>query len=42
MTTISDVFATGLEQIRKSWGWFLVAGILNSPRIMGSTLECNV
>lgn len=28
MTTISDVFATGLEQIRKSWGWFLVAGIL--------------
>lgn len=28
MTTLSDVFATGLEQVRKSWGWFLVLGIL--------------
>lgn len=28
MTTISDVFAAGLEQVRKSWGWFLVCGIL--------------
>jgi len=28
MTTISDVFAAGLDQIRKSWGWFLVFGIL--------------
>jgi uncharacterized membrane protein HdeD (DUF308 family) len=28
MTYISDVFAAGLEQIRRSWGWFLVFGIL--------------
>jgi len=28
MTYISDVFAAGLEQVRKSWGWFLVCGIL--------------
>ena len=28
MSTLSDVFAAGLEQIRKSWGWFLVFGIL--------------
>ena len=28
MTTFSDVFAAGLEQVRKSWGWFLVFGIL--------------
>ena len=28
MTTISDAFAAGLEQVRKSWGWFLVFGIL--------------
>lgn len=28
MSTISDVFAAGLEQVRKSWGWFLVFGIL--------------
>ena len=28
MTTVSDVFAAGLEQVRKSWGWFLVLGIL--------------
>jgi len=28
MTTLSDVFAAGLEQVRKSWGWFLVFGIL--------------
>jgi uncharacterized membrane protein HdeD (DUF308 family) len=28
MTTVSDVFAAGLEQVRKSWGWFLVFGIL--------------
>ena len=28
MNTISDVFAAGLEQVRKSWGWFLASGIL--------------
>ncbi len=28
MTTISDVFAAGIEQVRKSWGWFLACGIL--------------
>jgi len=28
MTTISDVFAAGIEQVRKSWGWFLVCGSL--------------
>ena len=28
MTNLSDVFAAGLEQVRKSWGWFLTFGIL--------------
>lgn len=28
MTTAFDFFATGLEQVRKSWSWFLVLGIL--------------
>src|SRR5215470_10894353 len=28
MTTISDMFAAGLDQVRKSWGWFLAFGIL--------------
>jgi uncharacterized membrane protein HdeD (DUF308 family) len=28
MTDIPDVFATGLAQVRRSWGWFLVFGIL--------------
>lgn len=28
MTTVSDLFAAGLDQVRKSWGWFLVLGIL--------------
>jgi uncharacterized membrane protein HdeD (DUF308 family) len=28
MTTISNVLAAGIEQVRKSWGWFLVCGIL--------------
>jgi uncharacterized membrane protein HdeD (DUF308 family) len=28
MTYLSDVFAAGLEQVRKSWGWFLTFGIL--------------
>jgi uncharacterized membrane protein HdeD (DUF308 family) len=27
MTTVTDLFAAGLEQVRKSWGWFLVSGI---------------
>jgi uncharacterized membrane protein HdeD (DUF308 family) len=28
MPTISDIFAAGLEQVRKSWGWFLIVGVL--------------
>jgi len=28
MSSLSDVFAAGLEQVRKSWGWFLTFGIL--------------
>ena len=28
MTNISSVFQYGLEEIRKSWGWFLTFGIL--------------
>jgi uncharacterized membrane protein HdeD (DUF308 family) len=28
MATISDVFRTGMEEVRKSWAWFLVLGIL--------------
>jgi uncharacterized membrane protein HdeD (DUF308 family) len=28
MTNISDVFTAGIAEIRKSWGWFLVVGIL--------------
>jgi uncharacterized membrane protein HdeD (DUF308 family) len=28
MTTVSDVFAAGLERVRSSWAWFLVFGIL--------------
>ena len=28
MTTVTDFFAASLEQLRKSWGWFLVVGIL--------------
>jgi hypothetical protein len=27
MTTADDFFAAGLEQVRKSWSWFLVLGI---------------
>ena len=27
MTTATDLFAAGLNQIRKSWTWFLVLGI---------------
>jgi uncharacterized membrane protein HdeD (DUF308 family) len=28
MSRISDVFADGIAEVRKSWGWFLVLGIL--------------
>jgi len=28
MTKISDLFLTGIEEIRRSWGWFLVFGVL--------------
>jgi uncharacterized membrane protein HdeD (DUF308 family) len=28
MSNVTNVFAAGLEQVRKSWGWFLVFGIL--------------
>jgi len=28
MTTVSDFLVAGLEQVRKSWGWFFVFGIL--------------
>jgi uncharacterized membrane protein HdeD (DUF308 family) len=28
MSTFNDLIAAGLEQIRRSWGWFLVLGIL--------------
>src|SRR5208337_3930821 len=30
MSNLSDVFAAGLEQVRKSWGWFFTFGILLS------------
>ena len=35
MTKISDVFMAGISEIRKSWGWFLVVGIL--LMILGAT-----
>jgi len=28
MTIVSDFFAAGIEQVRRSWGWFFVLGIL--------------
>jgi len=28
MSSLSDVFAAGIEQVRRSWGWFLLFGIL--------------
>jgi len=28
MTNVSNVFLAGIEEVRKSWGWFLVFGIL--------------
>src|SRR5271166_3801140 len=35
MATISDVFMEGIQEVRKSWGWFLVIGIL--LMILGAT-----
>jgi uncharacterized membrane protein HdeD (DUF308 family) len=28
MNTLSSLFEAGIEEVRKSWGWFLVAGVL--------------
>jgi uncharacterized membrane protein HdeD (DUF308 family) len=28
MSNVTDFFVAGLEQVRKSWGWFLVFGVL--------------
>jgi hypothetical protein len=28
MSNISTMFAAGIEQVRRSWGWFLVTGIV--------------
>jgi uncharacterized membrane protein HdeD (DUF308 family) len=28
MSTISNLFAAGIEEVRRAWGWFLVFGIL--------------
>jgi uncharacterized membrane protein HdeD (DUF308 family) len=28
MTTLASVFEAGIEEVRKSWGWFLVSGVL--------------
>lgn len=28
MTTVSDAFSAGMEEVKKSWGWFLAIGIL--------------
>jgi len=28
MSNISSMFAAGIEQVRRSWGWFLVSGIV--------------
>ena len=28
MATMSDVFKSGIDEVKKSWGWFLVFGIL--------------
>ena len=28
MSNLSDVFMAGIEEVRKSWGWFLVLGVL--------------
>jgi uncharacterized membrane protein HdeD (DUF308 family) len=28
MNTLSSLFAAGIEEIRKSWGWFLLSGVV--------------
>ena len=28
MSNISSLFAAGIDEVRRSWGWFLVSGIL--------------
>ena len=28
MSNVSTMFAAGIEQVRRSWGWFLVSGIV--------------
>ena len=28
MSSISSMFAAGIDQVRRSWGWFLVTGIV--------------
>jgi|SRR5215469_4647845 len=28
MSNMSDVIASGLDRVRKSWGWFFIAGVL--------------
>ena len=28
MSNISSLFAAGIEEVRKSWGWFLVSGVV--------------
>ena len=28
MSNISSLFEAGMEEVRKSWGWFLVSGIV--------------
>ena len=28
MTTLASLFEAGIEEVRKSWGWFLVSGIV--------------
>ena len=28
MNTLTSLFEAGIEEVRKSWGWFLVSGIL--------------
>jgi uncharacterized membrane protein HdeD (DUF308 family) len=35
MTSISDVFAAGIAEVRRSWGWFLALGIL--LMVLGAT-----
>jgi len=35
MAKLSDVFMAGIEQVRKSWGWFVALGIL--LMILGAT-----